>query len=502
MEDTQTKENIQSANAKAVKDLEPSSVFRYFGEICSIPHGSGNVKEISDYCVKFAKEHGLLYRQDDSYNVVIKKPASKGYEDREAVIIQGHLDMVSVKEEECSKNLESEGLDLECDDGYLYAKQTSLGADDGIAIAYALAILAADDIEHPAIESVFTVDEEIGMLGATAMDLSDIGGKYMLNIDSEEEGIFLAGCAGGATVKCKLPAERERLKGRRVTIKIDNLTGGHSGVEIIYGRANANVLLGRVLRNISKECEIGIINVSGGEKDNAIAKFAEAKLIVSEENVDRLEVITTLMNDTIKAEYINTDSGMSIKAIKGFETEAETEVEAEVMTKSCADRVITALVCLPNGVQKMSSDIEGLVQTSLNLGILECNDTEVIMSYSVRSAVSSEKEELIDRLECLTKQLGGICDISGQYPAWEYQRESKLRDVMTSVYEKMYGAAPQIQTIHAGVECGIIADKVKNLDCVSFGPDIKNIHTTKEKLDVASAKRTWELILEVLKELQ
>lgn len=499
MEDMQKMEKIQSANEKAVQDLEPTAVFRYFGELCSIPHGSGNVKEISDYCVKFAEKHGLSYRQDDYYNVVIKKPASKGYEDRDTVIIQGHLDMVSVKEAECSKNLEKEGLDLEYSDGYLYAKQTSLGADDGIAVAYALAILAAEDIEHPAIEAVFTVDEEIGMLGATAMDLSDISGKYMLNIDSEEEGIFLAGCAGGATVKCKFPVERKLLEGSRINLRIEGLTGGHSGVEIICGRANANVLLGRVLRNISKECEIGIINVRGGEKDNAIAKFAEAELIVPEKGIERLIAVTALMNDTIKAEYINTDSEMSIKVIKVSDT--KNEEEAEVMTEICADRVITALVCLPNGVQKMSSDIEGLVQTSLNAGILECNDTETAISYSVRSAVSSEKEELIDRLECLTGQLGGVCGISGEYPAWEYQRESKLRDVMSSVYEKMYGSKPQIQTIHAGVECGIIADKVKNLDCISFGPDIKNIHTTKEKLDVASAKRTWELIIEVLKEL-
>lgn len=497
MEDVKKMKNIQSANAKAVQDLEPSAVFRYFAELCSIPHGSGNVKKISDYCVKFAEEHGLSYRQDDYYNVVIKKPASKGYEDKDTVIIQGHLDMVSVKEAECPKNLEMEGLDLEYSDGYLYAKQTSLGADDGIAVAYALAILAAEDIEHPAIEAVFTVDEEIGMLGATAMDLSDISGKYMLNVDSEEEGIFIAGCAGGATVKCKFPVERENLKGYMVNLRIDGLTGGHSGVEIIYGRANANVLLGRVLRNISKECEIGIINVRGGEKDNAIAKFAEAELIVPGKDIDRLEAITALMNDTIKAEYINTDSGMSIKAIKA----SETEKEAEVVAKICADRIITALICLPNGVQKMSSDIEGLVQTSLNPGILECNASEVVISYSVRSAVGSEKEELIDRLECLTGQLGGTCDISGEYPAWEYQRESKLRDVMSSVYEKMYGSRPQIQTIHAGVECGIIADKVKNLDCISFGPDIKNIHTAKEKLHVASAKRTWEFILEVLKKL-
>ncbi len=499
MEDMQRVENIQSANAKVVQNLEPAEVFKYFSELCSIPHGSGNVEKISNYCVEFAKEHKLSYRQDDCYNIVIKKPASKGYEDRETVIIQGHLDMVSVKEADCTKNLECEGLDLEYSDGYLYAKQTSLGADDGIAVAYALAILAAEDIEHPAIEAIFTVDEEIGMLGAAAMDLSDISGKYMLNIDSEEEGIFLAGCAGGATVRCKLPVERTVVKGSRVNLRVDGLTGGHSGVEIICGRANANVLLGRALRNISKECEIGIIDVSGGEKDNAIAKFAEAELIVPDKAVDRLEAIAALMNDTIRVEYINTDPEMSIKALRC--SEAKEKAETEVMTKACADRVIAALVCLPNGIQKMSSDIEGLVQTSLNLGILECNGSEVVISYSVRSAVSSEKAELIDRLECLTEQLGGVCDISGEYPAWEYQRESKLRDVMTSVYEKMYGRSPEIQTIHAGVECGIIADKIKNLDCISFGPDIKNIHTTKEKLDVASSKRTWELILEVLKEL-
>lgn len=482
-------------NSNILEQLQPLEVFKYFKEICSIPHGSRNVEKISNYCVEFAKSNGLYYRQDDSFNVIIKKPATKGYEDRKPVIIQGHIDMVAVKTPECTKNLLTDGLDLDVKDGYLYAKETSLGADDGIAIAYAMAILASDTIEHPALEVIFTTDEEIGMFGASALDLSDFKSRMMLNIDSEEEGILLAGCAGGATAECVFPVKLVSDSGVKCVLKISGLTGGHSGVEIICQRANANVLLGRILNKLSKIAGFKLVSVCGGEKENAIPVSAEAVLVADKCDVESLRATVDGIAADIKEEFVTTDSDIKI------ELAVCEAVTAGVMEKDSSDKVIAALNALPNGILKMSNDIEGLVQTSLNLGVLETRDESVVMTYSVRSAYGSEKEELLDRLECISAMAGGSCTSSGSYPAWEYQRESHVRDVFVSVYKDLYHKEPKIQTIHAGLECGIIAGKLPNLDCISFGPEIKDIHTTKERLDIASTERTWRMILEVLKRI-
>lgn len=478
------------------KILEPEAVFRYFTDICNIPHGSGNVQKISDYCVNFAKKHGLRYRQDENYNVIIWKEAAKGFENRPTVILQGHLDMVSVKDAGCKKNLEKDGLDLAVEGDFLYANQTSLGADDGIAIAYALAILASDTIGHPPLEAVFTVDEEIGMLGAAALDLSDVNGRIMMNMDSEEEGTFLAGCAGGATVICSLPVGRKKAEGILCDLHIDGLTGGHSGTEIICQRANANVLLGRLLKDLSGEIHYRIVSVSGGEKDNAIAKQASATVLVEAEDAVLVAQKAAALEDILKKEYAATDPNLAIHV-----SVDKKKREAEVYTKKSAKKLLLALLMLPYGVLKMSNDIQGLVQTSLNLGILKEEDNDVKLCYSVRSAVRSEKEFLIERLMALTEYLDGQCEIMGEYPAWEYQKESALREKMVEVYQRRYGKMPVVETIHAGVECGIIADKLPGLDCVSFGPDIFDIHTTQEKLSISSVKRTWELIVSVLAEI-
>lgn len=480
-----------------LEQLEPKQVFRYFTEICQIPHGSGNVKQISDYCVEFAKQHGLRYRQDESLNVIIWKDGTAGYENSPSVILQGHIDMVAVKEDNCTKNMETDGLDLEIHNGYLTAKQTSLGGDDGIAVAYALALLASDDIKHPPLEAIFTVDEEIGMLGAAAIDLSDVKGKIMLNMDSEEEGIFLAGCAGGATVRCKLPVVKITEKGVRRTLTLKGFTGGHSGTEIICQRANTNALMGRILMELGNEMSYFISSVSGGEKDNAIAKTGKLELLINSEDTQVFSDTVERIIETLQHEYEITDPQMHILV-----TEDNEEIQMEVYHPSCAMKLMLALVHLPCGVVKMSNNIPGLVQTSLNLGIITETSDSVTLCYSVRSSVSSEKEWLVERLYSLTEFLGGSCSIDGQYPAWEYKKDSKLREIISEVYEELYSKKPVIQTIHAGVECGLFSEKIADLDCVSFGPNILDIHTTNEQLDIASVERTWKLILEVLKKLK
>lgn len=477
--------------------LEPREVFRYFEEICEIPHGSGNTKAISDHCVAFAREKGLRYRQDESNNVIIWKPGTKGYEASPPVILQGHLDMVCEKESGCAIDFEKDGLKLQLENGIISAKGTTLGGDDGIAVAMALAILAAEDIPHPPLEVVFTVDEEIGMLGASAMDYKDLQARTMLNLDSEEEGYLLVSCAGGVSAQVHIPIEYEEATGCQAAVTVTGLIGGHSGVEIDKGRGNACQLLGRVLYRLSRQCGFRLVEIAGGLKDNAIPREARAEILLErgEKEICQKEIQEIAMK--IQKELALTDPEVQISVL--FEGE---EVTRSVMTELTAQRVITALVDLPGGIQKMSFAIPGLVQTSLNLGILETGGDEVTCSFSIRSSVESEKDALVEQIICLTQILGGKVTFRGEYPAWEYRQDSPLRDLMIEIYREQYGKEPVVQALHAGVECGVFSERLPGLDCVSYGPDMKDIHTPKESMDVASVKRTWEYTLEILRRLQ
>lgn len=482
---------------RILEGLEPKTVFAFFEEICAIPHGSGNTKAISDYCVAFAEERGLRYRQDASNNIIIWKPGTKGYETSAPVMLQGHLDMVCVKESACTLDMEKEGLQLELEGGTISAKGTSLGGDDGIAVAFALAILDADDIPHPPLEVVFTVDEEIGMLGASALDCSDLKARTMLNLDSEEEGYLLVSCAGGVTAKAHVPVEYEEEVGAQGEITVTGLLGGHSGVEIDKGRGNACQLLGRVLYRVNQSCELKILQLAGGVKDNAIPREAKAKVLLKREQVKVCIKEIQKLEEDLRHELALTDSKLQISV--HFE---EKEKSASVMTEQSGRRVVTELVNLPGGIQKMSFAMKGLVQTSLNLGILETKGKEVIYSFSVRSSIESEKEALVEQITSLTQAMGGTVSCQGDYPAWEYRQDSPLRDLMIQIYREQYGKEPVVQALHAGVECGIFAGRLPGLDCVSFGPDMKDIHTPQESMDVASVKRTWEYTREILKRLQ
>ncbi|MDE6233725.1 MAG: aminoacyl-histidine dipeptidase [Lachnospiraceae bacterium] len=476
--------------------LEPQAVFKYFEEISGIPHGSSDTKRISDYCVDFAKRHNLNYIQDSLNNVIIFKDGSVGYENVPPVIIQGHLDMVCEKESGVEIDFKSEGLKLALDNGVISADGTTLGGDDGIAVAYALAVLESDNIPHPPLEVVFTVDEEIGMLGAAGIDCTPLKSKRMLNIDSEEEGYLLVSCAGGVTAVCHMDCQRETREGIHADITVSGLLGGHSGVEIDKERANACKILGRILYGLKSKLSFDILNVNGGLKDNAIPREASASLLIDKKDINNIKDYVKDVGEILSNEYKNTDKDIRV------EVKLNEEKTAKVMEGSLKDRIITALVNLPNGIQKMSSDIEGLVQTSLNLGILSTSEEEVSMSFSVRSSISTEKDELVSRLKCLMEALGGSVTCSGDYPAWEYMRDSELRELMVQIYEEQNGRKPIVQAIHAGVECGLFAGKISGLECVSFGPDIKDIHTPAERMDVESVKRTWEYLLEVLKRMK
>ena len=483
--------------------LEPAKVFQFFEEICSIPHGSGNVEQISNYLVDFAKERGLKYRQDEKYNVVIWKDGSKGYEDSEPVILQGHMDMVAVKTADCPKDMEKDGLDLEVNGDLISAKGTSLGGDDGIAVAYSLAILDDPDMPHPPLEVIITTDEEIGMLGAAYMDVSDIKGRLFLNMDSEDEGIFTVSCAGGATVTCKFPYERENVQAAVMRVSLDGFSGGHSGVEIDKGRANANVVMGRLLYSVMND--VRLISINGGEKDNAIALSCQAEIAVP---ADKAEEVKNKMQETfaiVAEEYKVTDPNAALHVEAGDADKADgtaQSTDVQALTAKDTAAVIQALLHMPYGIQRMNPEIEGLVQTSLNLGILRTNETSVDLSYAVRSASEHEKQFLIDKMDALAVLLGGITEISGPYPGWEYRADSRLRDVLVDTYRELYGNDPVVEGIHAGLECGLFASKMGDIDAVSLGPQMEGIHTVNEVLSISSVQRTWELVTKALAALK
>ena len=473
--------------------LEPKNVFHFFEQLCAIPHGSYHTKAISDYLAAFARERGLKYRQDEANNVIIWKGATPGYENAPTVMLQGHMDMVCEKDPDCAKDMETESLDLFVDGDEVGAKGTTLGGDDGIAVAIGLAILDADDIAHGPLECLFTVDEEVGMIGARALDASDLKAKYMLNIDSEEEKVLTVSCAGSTRAVCTLPVTRQSFGGVTFTLTVDGLIGGHSGEEIHKGRANSNILMGRALYELSEKTELRIVDVHGGTKDNAIPRDASAVITVAD--AAAAQRVVTELDAALKNEFHTADSGVSVRL-------APAEAAGPALDADSTRRVICFLFCAPNGVQMMSADVPGLVQTSLNLGQVFTEEDKVTARFMVRSSVNSQKDETTERVAALTKTLGGSIEIPASYSAWEYRPDSPLRDVTVEAFRAVYGEEPTIAALHAGLECGILSGKMPELDCISFGPDLTNIHTPRERLHIASTQRVWKLTLETLKRLR
>lgn len=463
-----------------LEHLKPSRVFYYFEQLCAIPHGSGNTKAISDYCVGIASQLGLEVTQDKWNNVLIRKPAAKGYEDHPAVIIQGHLDMVCEKDADCDLDFMTDGLRLQIDGDWIYASQTTLGGDDGIAIAMALAVLEDKALPAPAIEALFTTDEETGMDGAVGLDCSQIRGRLLLNIDSEEEGVLTVGCAGGARVDVAFPLEKQAGQGKGYAVEVCGLRGGHSGVEISTGRYNANNVMGKFLQQLGR---VTLCRIEGGTKDNAITRSCRA-IIVTQADV------VSAARQFVKENYNANDPDFTIEV-----------KDVESQDGYMADDVVRFLSTVPCGVTAMSADIEGLVETSLNLGILSMKDGQLRGRFSVRSGINAKRDALCDKVMKLARSYGGTAQKGSEYPAWEYRKESPLQDTMVAVYRQMYGENPQVLTIHAGLECGLFCEKMEGLDAVSFGPNIEEIHTSRERLSISSAARTFDYLCRILKEL-
>ncbi|MCR4647706.1 MAG: beta-Ala-His dipeptidase [Lachnospiraceae bacterium] len=466
----------------------------YFKEICSIPHGSYNIDKISDYLVEFAKKHGLEYKQDNLKNIIIVKEASDGYENVLGIVLQGHMDMVAVKDEGVEKDLEKEGLTLEEKDGYLFAKGTSLGGDDGIAIAYMLEILSDDEIKHPKLECIITVNEEVGMDGAVGIDLSGITGKYLINVDSEEEGVITTSCAGGVRMLSLLKSERNvSLHGNLYSIALKGFKGGHSGTSIHEGRANACIVLGRLLKEISDKAQTDLIDISGGEKDNAIPAAA-SMLIATDMPFEKMAETVNAFDEKISNEYKGIEDNVQI-IVTPVENGKDGQINCIDKTKVIAE----ILTEVPDGVINMCSGID-MVETSLNLGVMRLDDEGFKLDFCLRSSVEAEKEKLKEKLGTILANRGCELALTGNYPGWEFNSNSVLTKRIVNAYKELYKKDPVVCGVHAGLECGILLEKKKDLDCVSIGPNILNIHTTRERLDLESVERTRELILKVISE--
>ena len=448
-----------------LKNLQPERVFYYFEEITKIPHGSGNTKQISDYLAGFARDHGLRYIQDASNNIIIFKEASQGYEKVPCVILQGHMDMVCEKTPESSHDFAKDPLELQ-------------------------------KLPHPALEVLLTVDEEIGLLGAAAVDTSPLKGRYLINLDSEEEGYLWVGCAGGLTAQTRIPVKYQEAGGVKYQVTVSGLTGGHSGSEIDKNRANATLLLGRFLFETREQGEYALAEIEGGQKDNAIPRTARALLVADSGMGSRLQEFAKRFTEDLRKEYTGSDEGITVTV------EPQGEGQEPVLHPVSQEKIIFFLLHYPNGIQKMCGYMDGLVETSCNLGIIRLTPEAFLTSASVRSSVATEKKALADKIAYLTEFLGGEYKAEGDYPSWEYKQDSKLRPYMVDIYEKMFQTRPEVKVIHAGLECGLFYEKIPGLDCVSLGPDMKDIHTTEEKLSISSVQKVWEYLLEVLKNIK
>lgn len=472
--------------------LKPEKVFEYFENISAIPRGSGNTEQISAYCADLAERKGLKYIKDELGNVVIFKPASKGMEGSEPVIIQGHLDMVCEKVHGSTHDFKKDGLKLIVEDDIVRADGTTLGGDDGIAVAMTLALIDSDDLKHPALEVVLTVDEEVGMDGAVGIDTSVLSGRRMINIDSEAEGYLWASCAGGKRVDILLPSKMIPNTAPTYKIVIDGLHGGHSGEEIHHGYANSSNLMGELLAEMLKVGSFNVATIAGGTMDNAITRESACR-ICTDAIAPLAACAERFLADT-KKKYAGVDDGICI-------TIKEVDKVGECFDSDSTAALAGLLSSFPSGVVKMSSEIEGLVQTSLNLGILRRKGDCTEFGFAVRSNKNNERDELCERIINIGKEYGATATTHGEYPAWEFKKTSTMRDTMVEVFRELFDKELVVTAVHAGLECAVFSGKMKDLDCVSIGPDMNGIHSPEERLSISSTERTWNFLVKTLERL-
>jgi len=477
-----------------LEGIEPKNVMKYFEKLTEIPRGSGNEQEVSDYLVEFAKTRDLEVTQDKALNVIIKKPATKGYEKGKSVILQGHMDIVCIKEANVEFDFEKDPIDIYVDGDMIRTKGTTLGADNGIAVAMGLAILDSNDIDHPDLTVLITTNEETGMEGVLALEKGSIKGDILMNLDSEEEGVLLASCAGGVRSNLSLPiAYIDNQYDYHYDIIIDGLLGGHSGAEIDKKRASAIKLMGRVLAALNEATQMAIHSVNGGEKMNAIAKRCKAKISINDNKI--FESVMLTMEEKIKDELKTSDQYVLV----GYE---KIDSPKEMITHQNKDDLIGIMRLIPQGIQTMSADIEGLVESSSNVGVIETKENKIDLNSAVRSSVKSLKDELTDRIDQLAKITHSKQTLIASYPAWTFEKKSYTRDLMKKVYLEMYDKPLEVDAIHAGLECGFLKEKIGDIDMVSLGPNMYDVHTPNEHISISSVKKVYEFLVQVLKKMK
>ena len=472
-----------------LQGLKPEKVFEFFEMLCSVPHGSGNTKLISDLCVQFAEERGLRWKQDELNNVIIWKDASPGYENAEPLILQGHIDMVCAFEDDCGIDMKTDGLKLMVDGDWVKAYKTSLGADNGIGVAIAMALLDDDTLKHPRLEALFTTDEETGMFGADGVDLSVLEGHNLINLDSEVEGYLTVSCAGGVRVDCLFPADWEKAPEGWEFFEVvtDGLKGGHSGAEIDKGRASAIQLMGRFLFRAEKETGLRIVSMEGGTFTNVIPLYCRSVVAVPADKTACFEALCKADEEMFQIEYYTPDPGLRM-------TCAATEAADRVLSAARTKALLNMLLLAPYGVEAMSMDIPGLVQTSMNLGVVKTEEEWIGLYFSIRSAIGSQKEMLVERMQALCELLGASFSAHDPYPAWAFKKESRLRDAMSAACAEILGREPGITATHGGLECGLFMEKRPDFDCVSLGPDLREVHSVRERLSISSTERLYNIL--------
>lgn len=482
---------------RMLEGIKPERVFYYFEEISKIPRCSFKEEKISNYLSNFGKEQGLETIQDEALNIIIKKPGTTGYENSPTVVLQGHMDMVCEKEQGSNHDFSKDPISLKVERDFLKAEGTTLGADNGIAVAMCLAVLESKDIPHPPLEVLLTTNEESGMDGAMELDPKYIDGRILINVDSEEEGTILVSCAGGERNLVTIPIEWQSSKNNLAfSLKIAGLQGGHSGMEIDKGRGNANKIMGRLLAAIKDECEFSLAHIEGGSKTNAIPRNGEAILCLEKEQEEVFVGVIKTVEGQIQNELKTSDPGFEI--IMG---RVNNKIE-KVFSEDTLNKIIAALILIPTGVQSMSMDIEGLVESSNNLGIVKTLENEITIESAMRSSQSTLKKNIANQIKTVANIVKGKWESYSSYPAWEYSKDSEIRETFKRVYKTQYGKDINVAAIHAGLECGLFKEKFGDIDMVSFGPNMSGVHTPEERLSISSTERTYELLLNVLKEIK
>lgn len=486
---------------RVLQNIEPREVFRYFEDLTRIPRESGNERQVTDYLTAFAEEHGLEWFRDEALNVIIRKKASPGYEDHTGVILQGHSDMVCEKNEDTVHDFEKDPIKLVVDGDHVTAAETTLGADDGIGVAIALALLADDNAKHPSLEFVCTSDEERGMKGVEALDTSLLSGRIFINLDANDEDLFTVGCAGGPAVRTEIPVTREEAKPGWVAvhIKIHGLVGGHSGEDIHRGRANSIKLMVRTLLAVEREIDLRLVDLRGGLKYNAIPREANAAIIVPDGTVERVNAIVSEMEGVFRNEYRMADPEINAAIDSHVDEAANQAGDQKPMSKLSTQAVLNYISFAETGIIRMDMEFEDTVESSVSLGVVSVEEDKAVLQALTRSSLRSMYMEMYYKIQRLAESVGGKTELMSNCPEWEYDPDSHIKTIFKETYKKMYGKEPGFVITHAGLECGVIKNKsVEPIDMIATGPVARNLHTPGEYVSISSTARFWNFIREAL----